>query len=618
MSTGDIPVNYKSAFSGNDYSDFVPRKAAMKYCFIGLYLVLLGLSGCKTKTPDRCGDGILDPGEECDKTESTAANCYELGYYDQHGVLSCKSDCTFDRSVCGARCGDGFIQILHGEQCDGENISDETCQSLGLGTGSLRCKPNCRFDTAGCEIHAECGDGVVAAPFEACEADNLNSQTCETLGYYGGQLSCSDDCLAFDVSGCAPFGRCGDGSLQDQEECDGTDLDNETCESLGFLRGSLSCGSDCRFDVTGCEQVSDNADLVSITILPGGILSPFFEPAVTAYTATVPTQATGFSVMAEAACSHAEITFDPSTVENIPIQNNPVQVLITVKAEAGNVKTYQVEVSRIMVADIVTPNIGTLRYVPGGTFRHDDNPDNLATVSAFFIGTTEVTRERFLAVAGYDPSQEEKSCGLTDPVQRVNWYDSIVFCNLLSILEGLEPVYSIDGSTDPANWGNVPVDQADAIWDDVQANWTATGYRLPTVMEWTWAAMGATDQEDGYTKPVAGSFDPELIDDYAWYRDNSLIGMHFGTQSVGTKLPNELGLYDMSGNVCDWVWDWHIGGYPNGHVVDYRGPDIKSESRDKRGGSWFSLSTELGLNMWDNVWTYERDNRNGFRVVRRF
>ncbi|MBU1511293.1 hypothetical protein KKD52_13110, partial [Myxococcota bacterium] len=61
---------------------------------------LLGACDTKTKTVDSCGDGFLDPGEACDGSQMTATTCDELGYYDQQGVLTCRSDCTFDLSVC--------------------------------------------------------------------------------------------------------------------------------------------------------------------------------------------------------------------------------------------------------------------------------------------------------------------------------------------------------------------------------------------------------------------------------------------------------------------------------------------------------------------------------------
>ncbi len=118
------------------------------FCVLCVLICLVWTAGCDTKTKalDRCGDGFLDPGEECDKNELSVGSCTELGYYEQAGLLTCLSDCTLDRSVCvGGRCGDGIIQTVHGEECDGENLADMTCQALGLGGGTLACRASCRL-----------------------------------------------------------------------------------------------------------------------------------------------------------------------------------------------------------------------------------------------------------------------------------------------------------------------------------------------------------------------------------------------------------------------------------------------------------------------------------------
>lgn len=106
---------------------------------------------------------------------------------------------------------------------------------------------------------------------------------------------------------------------------------------------------------------------------------------------------------------------------------------------------------------IQSPNIGTLIRVPSGSFQRDENPENISTVEAFLMAQHEVTRAEFVEVTGLDdPSLTDYSHGEDDPVQSVVWYHTLVFCNRLSEMENLTPVYSIDGSTDPDEWGRVP------------------------------------------------------------------------------------------------------------------------------------------------------------------
>jgi len=173
-------------------------------CLIMTTLVL-ALTACEDeKKKEGCGNGLLDLGELCDSTAVGAPSCAELGYYEQTAPITCNADCTWDLSACGSgRCGDGVVQAQHGENCDGENLAESTCQDLALGEGTLACSDSCRFDVSGCELAAVCGDGVIATPSEQCEGDDLAGSTCESLGYDGGTLSCLDTCL-FDESGCTP------------------------------------------------------------------------------------------------------------------------------------------------------------------------------------------------------------------------------------------------------------------------------------------------------------------------------------------------------------------------------------------------------------------------------
>jgi formylglycine-generating enzyme required for sulfatase activity len=298
-----------------------------------------------------------------------------------------------------------------------------------------------------------------------------------------------------------------------------------------------------------------------------------------------------------------------------------------------------------VLSDVYNERWHMMVFVPGGTFQRDATSTNLSTVSAFYMSEKEITRAQFTAVTGLaDPSNTGFSTGTSDPVQMINWYQALVFCNKLSMVEGLTPVYTIDGSTNPAVWiaatSGIPIDDSipayNAIWDAAICNWSANGYRLPTEMEWEWAAMGATSDRSngytgtgvnttGYTKGYAGSTEllsAQLnIGNYAWYSiagDGTGENSNGTTHPVGTKLPNELGFYDMSGNVWDWCWDWFANwSILVGTQIDYRGA-APGMYRVLRGGDWYNGALNAAVAYRNNlIYPFEQSAGVGFRVVRR-
>lgn len=279
--------------------------------------------------------------------------------------------------------------------------------------------------------------------------------------------------------------------------------------------------------------------------------------------------------------------------------------------------------------DYTSANIGTLKYVPPGSFQRDATPDNISEISTGFrMSQYEITRAQFLAVMGTDPSNTAYSTGTSDPVQMVNWYHAIAFCNKLSLLEGFTPVYSITGvNFSTLTFAEIPTSN-DGTWSAATADWSANGYRLPTEMEWMWAAMGATSALGysaptyltGYAKPFAGSNatnaagdnGSNVIGDYAWTSENSSGSMT--SQPVGTRQPNERGLNDMSGNVWEWCWDkW--GDYPAGELTDYRGW-ASGTFRIARGGGWNASAAYATVANRGGDYTGNRYGYVGFRVVR--
>jgi formylglycine-generating enzyme required for sulfatase activity len=208
--------------------------------------------------------------------------------------------------------------------------------------------------------------------------------------------------------------------------------------------------------------------------------------------------------------------------------------------------------------------------IPAGTFY--DGVSYMTISTSFNMSEYPITQAQYKAVMGTNPSTA--ASGTSNPVDSVSWYDALVFCNTLSMADGLTPVYSINGSTDPSTWGTVPT-SADMTWDEVTMATGANGYRLPTSSEWLWASMGGLKDgissdivanstygnvnQSGYLKGYAGSTEGNggqtNIANYCWETDNS----GGTTQPVGQKLPNEFGLYDMCGNVSEWTWDYYWG-----------------------------------------------------------
>ena len=265
--------------------------------------------------------------------------------------------------------------------------------------------------------------------------------------------------------------------------------------------------------------------------------------------------------------------------------------------------------------EVVVSTTGVeLVRVAGGSFEmgnpdasvgdSDERPVHTVTLSAFYMGKYEVTQAQYRTVMGNNPSS---SYGVGDnyPVYYVSWYDALVFCNKLSIAEGLTPAYRISNSTDPTDWGTVPTTGSNSTWNAVTIDNGSTGYRLPTEAQWEYAARGGNGSPGNYI--YSGS---NTVGDVAWYSSNSGSKTH----EVGTKAPNGLGLYDMSGNVWEWCWDWYAS-YSSRAQTDPLGASSGSY-RVRRGGLWDASAGYVRSAYRNGNYPFNRSYHMGFRLAR--
>lgn len=245
---------------------------------------------------------------------------------------------------------------------------------------------------------------------------------------------------------------------------------------------------------------------------------------------------------------------------------------------------------------IVSPSAQSVRtrsagmiLVAGGSYRMGsrysevERPVHDVEIDSFYLGKNEVTQEEWMEIMESNPSYFK---GPLLPVESISWYDAVEYCNKRSVKEGLVPAYQGSG-------------------DSIVCDFTASGYRLPTEAEWEYAARRGTnmDMELMYTGE-------QNVNNIGWFTMNS------GEKSwpVMSKNPDYMGLYDMSGNVYEWCWDWYEN-YTGERQRNPAGP-ASGTFRIIRGGSWLSSENSLRLTGRSGEVPSIRSSYIGFRLAR--
>ena len=293
----------------------------------------------------------------------------------------------------------------------------------------------------------------------------------------------------------------------------------------------------------------------------------------------------------------AKVKVAANTTVNVTFKQQAVTPPPPPTPPASTDKTYTVGGISFTMKGIAAVTNGSV-----GDNSQSDNNVHKVSLTAYQIGETEVTQELWEAVMGNNPSgfsssPESGEVQEKRPVEKVSWYQCIAFCNELTKkvpeLGESQCVYTVDGRT----YGT-----ADATAGKKPAmDMNKKGFRLPTEAEWEWAAMGGKDYKWSGTN-VASE-----LKDYAWYGGDK-------THEVKKKTANGYGLYDMSGNVWEWCWDWY-GTLPNPLPEDYSGA-VSGSYRVERGGSW-RYDANDAARAFRGIFPVSSSNDLGLRVVSR-